>query len=384
MGAICVYRTTFPLVSETFILEQVRNLTRYSPVFCTRTQMIKDISGFGVPVYAIGIGSHNKVKQHLFTMTRSPALLPAELSQANVSIVHAHFGPDGVLAMPLAKRLEVPLVVTFHGSDITSRPIALLRSFKPTNWLYLWHRKALFRQASVVLAVSDFVRRCLIAAGCPEDKVLRHYIGVDTVKFAPAIDRAGVGGERYVLCVARHTEVKGIDVLLRAFATVSAQHPDVTLVQVGGGELTPALLQLSEELGLKERVKFLGPQPHETVLRLMQGAEVFALPSRTSSAGNQEALGIVFLEAAACAVPVVSTWHGGIPEVVRDGETGFLVPENDVGELADRMSRLLSDPGLARSMGGAGRKLACGSFDIRRQSELLESIYDDACRGCAA
>lgn len=148
------------------------------------------------------------------------------------------------------------------------------------------------------------------------------------------------------------------------------------LIQVGTGPLTDNLLVLAEVLGIKNRVRFLGSQSHAQVLRLMQQAEIFALPSQTAKNGDCEGLPIVIKEASACGLPVVATWHSGIPEAVLDGETGFLVAERDDKSLAEKLDFLLSDRTLSQKMGQRGRELICDMFDISKQTRKLEAIYD--------
>ena len=163
---------------------------------------------------------------------------------------------------------------------------------------------------------------------------------------------------------------------MRAFAHIAAKHPDVTLLQVGQGALTRKLKTLTKQLGIDHRVNFLGAQPHEKVLQLMQQAEIFALPSQTAKSGECEGLPMVILEASACRVPVVSTYHSGIPEAVIDGETGFLVAEKDQRSLAAKLDILLSDRILAEKMGRQGRELICEKFELQKQTLKLEAIYD--------
>ena len=163
---------------------------------------------------------------------------------------------------------------------------------------------------------------------------------------------------------------------MRAFARIAVKHPDVTLLQVGQGSLTAKLQTLTKQLGIERRVRFLGAQPHEQVLQLMQQAEIFALPSQVAESGECEGLPIVILEASACGIPVVSTYHSGIPEAMIDGETGFLVSEKDDRSLADRLDMLLSDRTLGKKMGQQGRDLIDEKFNIRKQTAKLETIYD--------
>ena len=307
-------------------------------------------------------------------LTRAPQLLPNLEQLRDLSLIHAHFGPEGVYAMAISEHLNIPFCVTFHGYDITLNR----RQFhyqRPLYYQLLRYEKQLQEKAAAFIAVSGFIRQQLLAAGYPEHKIIQHYIGVDVDKFCPGSREPN---ERYILCVGRHTEKKGIDILLRAFAQITAQHPDVLLVQVGQGELTNRLKALTQTLGLEEKVRFLGAQPHGHVLELIQEAEIFALPSHTASDGNCEALGIVFNEASACGIPVVSTRHGGIPEAIVDGQTGFLVPEQNISELAKKLHLLLSNRPLGEKMGRSGRELVCQSFNIHKQATILEQIYDQS------
>lgn len=306
-------------------------------------------------------------------MTRSPNLFGKLDILENLSLVHAHFGTDGVYAMALADQLKIPFLVTFHGYDITIFRRSIWRTGKFLYYQLIFHEEELKRKASTFIAVSHFIRNKLLEKGYPDEKIIQHYIGVNTAKFSPSCKRAD---ERYILCVGRHIQKKGIDTLLLAFAQIARKHPSVSLIQVGTGPMTADLNALAKTLGIDNRVRFLGAQTHQAVLNLMRGAEIFALPSQTAKDGNCEGLPIVINEASACGVPVVSTWHSGIPEAVLDGETGFLVPERDDAALAEKLDFLLSDRALGEKMGQLGREFVCEVFDIRKQTVKLETIYD--------
>jgi glycosyltransferase involved in cell wall biosynthesis len=369
MKEIGIYRKAFPRISETFIKEQALNLSRYNPTFilCTLLNQIPFQNN------SISQGDIFKIKQASYLLTRSPSFFSHLDSFGNLALIHAHFGPDGVYAMALAEKLKIPFIVTFHGYDITIYRTAIWRTGPLLYYQLLWYEEELKKKASAFIAVSDFIRNQLLDKGYPEKKIIQHYIGVDTAKFSPSSDKSN---ERYIFCVGSHKQKKGIDTLLRAFARIAKKYPNVSLIQVGSGSMTSELHTLAKVLGINNRVRFLGGQPHETVVNLMRGAEIFCLPSQTAKNGDSEALGIVFNEASACGVPIVSTKHGGIPEAVLDGETGFLVPERDDVALAEKLDTLLSDRALAKKMGQRGREFVCEMFDIRKQTVKLEAIYD--------
>lgn len=368
MKNIGIYRRVFPLRSEAFIKEQTQNLLQYRPTFITST-LVNEIP---FPSISLSQSDFLGIKQSLFLLTRSSRLFQCFSNLKEVDLIHAHFGPDGVYAMALAEKLNIPFLVTFHGYDITISRKALWRKGKFLYYQLIFHEEELKSKAAAFIAVSQFIRSKLLEKQYPEEKIIQHYIGVDTAKFFPG-KRAE---ERYVLCVGRHTQKKGIDTLLRAFARVAHKHPDVSLIQVGTGTLTRELHALTKTLNLEDRVRFLGAQSHETVLKLMQGAEIFALASQTAENGDCEGLPIVINEASACGIPVVSTKHSGIPEAILDGETGFLVAEKDDIALSEKLDILISDVALGEKMGKQGREFVCEKFDLQKQTLKLEAIYD--------
>jgi len=369
MKEVGIYRKAFPRISEAFIKEQACNLVRYNPTFISCT-LLNEINFQNI---SISQDDFLKIKQAAYLLTRSPSLFSHLNSLNRISLIHAHFGHDGVFAMALAERLRIPFLVTFHGEDITISRKALWRAGKLLYYQLIFHEEKLKRKASAIISVSHFIRTKLLEKGYLKEKIITHYIGVDTTKFSPSGRKPD---ERYILCVGRHTQKKGIATLLRAFARISRKYSNVSLIQVGTGSLTAELHALAKALNIDHCVHFLGAQPHDKVLSLMRGAEIFALPSQVAQDGSCEGLPMVLNEASACGVPVVSTWHSGIPEAVINDETGFLVAEKDDVALAEKLDILLSDRDLGRKMGQQGRELVCEEFNIQKQTTKLEAIYD--------
>lgn len=313
-----------------------------------------------------------------YTLTRRSEPLCRALAQRRTVLLHAHFGVEGVYAAPMAKALKVPLVTTLHGFDVTTSKSQMLAS-KRVSWLnYVAWRGTLFDHGAAFICVSDYIRRRAMNWGYPEDRITVLPIGVDVDLIRPAepVERPRI------IHVARLVEVKGTSDLIRAFAMVRRAVPDAELVIVGDGRLRQSLGDLSRELGLATVVRFLGAQPHAETLRQLSQARLLCLPSVTASSGAQEGLGMVLLEAAAAGKPVVGTDHGGIPEAVTDGANGFLVPERDVASLAERLVTLLRDPQLCDKFGRTGREMAVGHFNLRRQTEKLESLYVKLLAAC--
>ena len=303
------------------------------------------------------------------TLFRHFGVLPAQpdLGALRPRLIHAHFGRGGALALPIARALEIPLVVTFHGADAT-KETHYRRRLVPR--IYARRLAALQREAALFICVSEFIRERLIERGFPADKLDVIHQGVEPDPApAPATDPPAAG-EPYVLFVGRFIEKKGVGHLIAAMRLLGARADGARLVLIGDGPLAAALRQQSE--GLKN-VSFLGWLPNPEVRRWMGGALALCVPSVTASDGDAEGLPTVIFEAMAAGVPVVASRHAGIAEAVEHNVTGLLVPEGDPAALADALAGLLAQPELRQRFGGAARAAAAERFDAMRQSRRLEA-----------
>lgn len=284
-------------------------------------------------------------------------------------LLHAHFGPAALTALPLARWLGVPVVVTYHGYDATVSEEHLRR----TNYrsrAYVRHKQKLRDGSELFIAVSKFIKERLLAQGFPEGKLVVHYIGVDTHAFAPD---PHISREPIVLFVASLHEGKGCEYVIRAMEQVQTVLPEVELVIIGDGPLRRQLEQLAART--LKRYRFLGIQPPEVVRQWMNRAKVFSVASVTASSGWAEAFGLVYAEAQAMGLPVASFASGGVPEAVAHGETGYLAPERDIESLARHLHKLLTDEQLRVRMGENARKRICAQFNLETQTEKLEELY---------
>ncbi|MFW5698767.1 MAG: glycosyltransferase [Planctomycetota bacterium] len=369
---VAVYRHRLFKASEPFIADQANALRRWRPLFVGRRKAADSPAGHRVVVAAWG-----RCGRLWHAVVRSPLpVLRAMRGLQRPALIHAHFGPEGVYALPLASFLRVPLVVTFHGFDAALTRRRLVRS-RSIAWIrYALWRWWLFRRAAALIAVSESVRERLIALGAPPRKVVRHYIGID-VDAVPV--RASLPETPTVVHVARLQPVKGTRDLIDAVARVRAAGMDCRLVIVGDGPLRSELEHRAAPLG--GAVEFAGMLPHTAVLERIRASSLLCLPSRDTGDGAREGLGMVLLEAAASGVPCIGTRHGGIPEAIDDGETGLLVPEGDVAALAVALNDLLCDAQRNAAMGQAGRAMVADRFAIDRQAAALEALYAGAVAG---
>jgi colanic acid/amylovoran biosynthesis glycosyltransferase len=264
--------------------------------------------------------------------------------RADSHAVLVEFGNVAVQTLDACRRLRLPLIVHFHGFDVHSRSI-LER--------YGARYDELFQQAAALVVVSRTMEEALLALGAPRSKT--HYVpnGVDPEQFVGA---APGESPPTFLSVGRFVEKKAPQLTIAAFASVSRAHPDARLRMIGSGRLLGACRDLAQGLGLGDVVDFLETQSHDVVAEEMRRARAFVQHSVVAADGDSEGMPVSILEASAAGLPVVSTRHAGIPEIVVDGETGFLVEERDVPGMAKAMERLLADPSLATMLGENARR----------------------------
>ena len=310
-----------------------------------------------------------KIKEIPFKVLGYAPLFFQKIRKVSPVLIHAHSGPAALSALPLARYLHVPLVASFHGSDVTVDPEKRARLYY-TARAYWRHFQTLQSQGALFIAISKFVRERLLEQGYPDERTVLHYIGVDTEFFKPDQQTQR---EPVVLFVGTLHQVKGCDYLIRAMTTVQSEMPEVELVVIGDGPSRRSLEGMASES--LRRYRFLGTQPPEVVRDLMNRAMVFSVPSVKADSGATEAFGLVFAEAQAMGLPVASFSSGGIPEAVADGETGLLAPERDWERLADNLLRLLNDQVLWTRMSAAGRKRSGLFFNLEKQTRQLEELY---------
>ena len=236
-------------------------------------------------------------------------------------------------------RTTIPLIFSFHGADVKD----LLSSGK--RELIQWHRLLTSADNSVVVCSNDLGRQLVDVVGCEVLPTVVHN-GLNVADFSSMGKKREPVAERMILNVAKFEEKKGQDVLINAFAEIAAKYDDLKLVLVGATDRAlPGLRALCVNKGIDKRVEFHPDTPHENVADFYKRATLFCLPSR------KEPFGIVILESASFAVPVVASRVGGIPEIISDGITGVLVPPDNQSELASSIMSLLDDPVFAKEMG---------------------------------
>lgn len=373
--AVIVYTHSLLGGSMTFILSHAEALKRYQPVFAGSHR----VPGLSLPESRVAISNRGGLLGHaeefLFRRFGMAGRLASELARFSPRLVHAHFGQSGPAALALARALGVPLIVTYHGQDATISAEELKRSWRGRE--FLRGQPGVMREASLVIAVSDFIRSKLVSQGFPPSKVVTHRNGINLEFFR----RASEAREPVVVFVGRFVEKKGCEYLIRALGRLRAAGTSVRGILIGDGVLTSALRRLSVEVGAE--AEFVGFLPLPEVKSWLARASVVAVPSVTASDGNSEGLPTVILEAQAMGTPVVATRHAGNAEGVAEGRSALLVDERDVDGLAHAIRFFIDNPRAIEEYGSAGRSFVEANFDIRSQAEGLELLYDRA-RGVAS
>lgn len=363
---VAAFRAPLFNPSETFIQAQLAALNRYRPLIVG----LEDKGNARSELRGRLLLAGSRLERATFRLLGRCRAMAERLRRFAPALVHAHFGTDGLAALPLAEALGVPLATTLHGYEVSRSRAHMLMSGRTAWTLYALFQRRLMRGGGLFLAVSDSVRRRALALGYPEERTITHHIGVDTGRYRPG--KAPEPG--LVLHVGRLVEKKGTADLIEAFAR--ARVPGSRLVIVGAGPLRQALEQRAATLSPEVSITFAGALAPEEVAAWMRRAWLIAAPSVTARDGDSEGLPTVLVEAAASGLPAVATDHSGIPEVVADGRTGFLVPERDTRALTERLGELLGSAGLRARMGETARALAEERFDLARQTALLEGHYD--------
>ena len=368
-GTVVVFRIQLLPPSETFIVAQAAAMRRFTPFFVGWRRM----PGIDLPQetsWTVDQGGFwGKLRELRFRYAGPTRSQLARLRARRPRLVYAHFAPDAHAAMQLAEDLGVPLVTALHGYDVTMTDRAM--SATRLGREYLEGRTALQKKGALFLSCSAYVRRRGLALGYPGDRTIVHSIGVDVDRFQPP----GAGRrEKTVLFVGRLVEKKGCGSLIEAMVEVQRHLPAANLVVIGDGELRLDYEMLVSARGV--RCSFFGTQPPSVVRDWMARAAIFCVPSVVAASGDAEGFGMVFIEAQAMGLPVVSTLSGGIPEAVEHGETGLLVTERDPAALAQAILQLMQNEDLWQRYSLAGRKRVVDHFNLAHQTGRLEDKFE--------
>lgn len=281
-----------------------------------------------------------------------------------IDVIHAHASlPCGHAAVTLSQRFGIPFVVTVHGLDT-------FNSCFQNGMAAKWRKKAserVYERASKVICISDKVRQVLMGGMISASNAGVIYNGVDCSRFAPGHSQAAPS----ILMVGNLNAIKGHELVFKAMARSKNLYPDLQCHVIGEGVDRARFADLTRELGIADRVHFLGRRGRSEVAEAMRACSLFVLPSR------YEGLGCVYLEAMACAKPVIACRGQGIDEIIEHGSNGWLIPSDGLEELVQGMHLLLNDAALCRGMGEAARQTVVGKYTLQHQAESLLKTYKE-------
>ena len=292
-----------------------------------------------------------------------------EVYRHDSEVVHIYFGHIAIQLLPFIQACPKPVVVSFHGADVG------VDAEKPAARAAL---EEIFRRSTLILARSESLMEGLRQLGCPPEKLRLQRTGIPLNEWPLQLRSWPDHGAWHWMQACRLVPKKGLRTTLAAFRLVAEKFPQARLTIAGDGPMREELESLVAQSGLKDRVQFPGFLSQADLRKLTYQAHLFLHPSETPADGNREGVPNSMLEAMASGLPVLATRHGGIPEAVTHGESGWLVAEGDAASLAQGALEIMSQRPLYESMAKSANAAVVEKFARGRQTAILESYYDEA------
>lgn len=395
----------FPVLSETFILNQITGLIarghdvdiygircedaskvhpdveKFNLIQCTKYQprlpsnyflrLVKGIILFCLnftkaPLVLVRSLNFVKYGQRALSLRLLYSVIPL-LNTPEYDIIHCQFGMLGIEGMILRDigAIKGKIITSFRGFDI--------------SWYVKEHGenvyKELFIKGDFFLTNCNFFRERAIKLGCDANKIIVHGSGIDCSRFVFKPRKLDRNDTVRIVTTGRLIEKKGIEYGIRAIGKLASLYANVEYNIIGDGHLKEQLRQLINELNLADKVKLLGWKNQQEIISILDASHIFIAPCVTASDGNQDAPVNTLKEAMAMGLPVIATRHGGIPELVEDGISGFLVPERNADALAEKLYYLIENSNLWPEMGKAGRTFVEKQYDTNNLNDELVRIY---------
>jgi colanic acid/amylovoran biosynthesis glycosyltransferase len=353
--------------SETFIYRYLTHLTRVRPVvFAQALCHLEEFPLPGMEIYPPARWSPWGILDRLGRRLGREPYLATRIRRHAAIALHAHFGPQGHALLSLRRQTGLPLITSFYGYDMSMLP-------RDPGWRARY--ADLFTSGDCFLTEGRGMMGRLAALGCPPEKIRLQRIAID-LDLLPFRERRGHPGPVRLLFCGRFSEKKGLPDALRAVGVARDRGLSLAFRIVGDGERRDQIERTIQALRLEPIVHFLGLRPYADVLRELQSADLLIQPSRTAADGDTEGgAPTILLEAQASGLPVLSTRHADIPEVVVEGKSALLAPEGDWEALADHLSTLCREPERWPEMGRAGRRHVAEAHDIQAEARRLEDLY---------
>jgi colanic acid/amylovoran biosynthesis glycosyltransferase len=374
MGTLCIIKGYKQLISETFIDSHIRELSGdkvvlydYYPEYTYNSRAIRYFYSLHrwrrklerlLPAFLYDklITSRAQTQQTIFDF------MGGFFARHKIDCILAEYGTNGADIVEVAKHFSIPLLVHFHGHDAHRKP-----DIAPYQEKY----QHMFSYASKIFSVSHLMTQTLVGLGAPSEKIIynpygpRPYFFDISPSYAPNL-----------IAVGRFADIKAPYLTIMSFSKVAQDFPSSKLLMIGDGPLLEACKSLTSTLQLTSQVEFAGALTHDQFLPKVKDACAFVQHSVTTSYGDAEGTPNSVLEAMASGLPVISTRHAGIQDIVIENETGFLVNERDIDSMAEAMRKILKNQSLCVQLGQQARAHVQQNFPIQRHIMAIQKEID--------
>lgn len=364
---ICLTSLGLNVYSETFI-QNIKNLIEgkvfhcYGGFFPTYSEDGKLKCDRTAPLLMKGLNRVKIIKRPL-----GEIYFKSYLKKNNIKLIIANYGPSGVELYKIANELEIPLIVHFHGFDASETKY--LKNLEPEY-------KKMFAVAFAIVVVSEEMKNTILSLGANPEKVI-------LLRYAPSKmfhEIVPNYASNQVLAVGRFTEKKAPYLTLLAIKKAQEKYPELKFKIVGDGELFSVCKDLSKGLSMKN-VVFSGILTPEQIVVEMSNSFCFIQHSKTASNGDKEGMPVALLEAMTAGLPIISTYHAGIPDVVADSVNGYLSEEGDVDSMSDNIILLFKNRLLVKKIGTANKKfikenLSFDEYAVHWNKLILKAVND--------
>lgn len=366
MKKVLHYKTNFLNKSETFIKRLVQNHIAYQPVaLCYRKKSFNgNLTIHEVPQK----GRHSWVNFAAFHSNLSLPYYHKILKQEKPDLIHAHFGYDAMKLITLARKYNIPLLVSFYGTDV---------SRLPSEFGWKTRYKRLAEEGTHFIAATTYMKSQLIDLGFPEDKISIVRFGIE---LNGCIKKDSTIPAHNIMMVGRMVEKKGFEYGIKAISKLGQKGINAELDLYGYGPDMNLLKKLTANLDLQDKIHFHGYQPIEAIFEAHDHHSILLAPSVTAKDGDMEGLPNTILESMAKGTAVVATRHAAIPEVVEDGKTGFLVDERDEASLSDVIEKIILGDFDLEEIRINARRVIEDQYGIQKMVSEVERIYDQITR----
>lgn len=284
-------------------------------------------------------------------------------------IIHCQFGMFGIEGVILREigAIQGKIITSFRGYDISW----YVKEYGGDVY------KKLFHDGDFFLSNCEFFCNRAVKLGCDANKIVVHGSGIDCSRFAFQPRNISNNGQIKVVTTGRLIEKKGIEYGIRAVAKVITQHPNLNIEYniIGVGCLQDYLQELIHSLNMSGKINLLGRKNQQEIIEILNTSHIFIAPSVTAKDGNQDAPVNTLKEAMAMGLPVIASLHGGIPELVQDNISGFLVPERDADAIAEKIMYLIEHQDVWLKIGKAARSFVEEHYEINKLNDQLVEIY---------